>query len=578
MEQAGQFYIGKYRVVEELGRGGMAVVYKAWDGELQRWVAIKVLAPQLAVDESAIERFRREAVAAANLKHPNIITIHDIGSQGDLHYIVMEYLDGITLDELLAQGPLSLERIAHILDQVAGALDYAHKQGVIHRDVKPSNIMVSRDDKVTLMDFGLVRAGEDSRLTQTGVVLGTPEYMSPEQAKGEEIDWRTDIYSLGVVLYKMLIGRPPFVRTTPHAVLLAHITEEPKLPPELRGKIPRTVWEVVLKATAKDRRARYQSAGEMARAFKAALDKKVTPGLVSIPWPAIAGVAAGVLAVVIAGLLAFFFLGGGKPAPTPTPPYIAMPPATFTVNTPTFTLPLPSASPSPKTVMLASTFTPSPAATFTRLPPSSTPTFTRVPPTPTSTPVIVVRTPAPTPVSGGAPLLLSPEDGHSTGGKVLFRWQWGEELGPNQGFEVLLWHKDKDAPYCCGAMDARETTRLMRRSGSTYEIEIDISGAYAARQHGGGEYQWSVVLVQLEPYARIGQPASPRRIVYVVTGPPGVPSQPTNTPVRWPARLARRALRTNTGIALPLIPTRTISSWSMQALLPAAVPIHTRCQ
>lgn len=203
--------LGNYQILEEIGRGGMAIVYKAVQPSLQRHVAIKVLPPQFTFDTIFVQRFQREAVAAGRLKHPNIVTIYDVGEQGGIYYIVMEYLEGVILAELIRQqGPLPLQRVAHIAQQVASALDYAHGQGFIHRDIKPGNVIVGPGDHATLTDFGIVKAAEGTTLTRTGMMIGTPQYMSPEQIQGREIDYRADIYSLGIVCYEMLTGRVPF--------------------------------------------------------------------------------------------------------------------------------------------------------------------------------------------------------------------------------------------------------------------------------------------------------------------------------------------------------------------------------
>jgi len=278
--------LGQYQIVQELGRGGMAVVYKAYQPSLTRYVAIKVLPPQLSFDEDFVERFVREARGAAMLHHPNIITIHDVSEQDGIHYFVMEYLTGKTLDVVLAGQPMPLPRISRILDQVADALEHAHSQGLIHRDIKPSNICVdeTRNDHVVLMDFGLVRAGQDSQLTRTGMIVGTPEYMSPEQAQGEEVDYRTDLYSFGVVLYRMLTGTAPFVRSTPAAVLLAHVAYEPPSVSQVNQSVPKSVEAVVLKAMSKDRNQRYQSAGQLARDLRVAITGQMPEGL-TLPVP-----------------------------------------------------------------------------------------------------------------------------------------------------------------------------------------------------------------------------------------------------------------------------------------------------
>jgi serine/threonine protein kinase len=266
--------LGQFQIVEEVGKGGMATVYRAYQPNLQRYVAIKVLMPSLAEDMDLVKRFLREARSAAALHHPNVITIHDVGSQGDTHYIVSEYLEGMTLGDLLKQeGMLSLDRVLNITRQIADALDYAHSRGYIHRDIKPSNIMVDpqRNDHVTLMDFGLVQVTGGSKITRTGFIMGTPDYMSPEQAKGEAIDHRTDIYSLGVTAYHMVTGMVPFVKPTPHAILLAHIMEDPPHMLTPGRETPPEVESVVLKSMAKDPKDRYEWAGDLAKDLETAI-------------------------------------------------------------------------------------------------------------------------------------------------------------------------------------------------------------------------------------------------------------------------------------------------------------------
>ena len=231
--------LGKYEIESEIGRGGMAVVYRGYDPALQRTVAIKVLPQAFTFDRDFVQRFHREAVMAANLRHPNIVTIHDVGEQDGIHYIVMEYLEGVTLDVWLSQrGAMSPAQAEPIVAQIAAALDFAHSRGVIHRDIKPSNIMISPSGHVTIMDFGLVRAGEGSELTRTGMVVGTPEYMAPEQALGNAVDARSDIYSFGVVIYRMLSGQTPFSGSTPYAITYAHVNEPPPPLRQIRRDLP----------------------------------------------------------------------------------------------------------------------------------------------------------------------------------------------------------------------------------------------------------------------------------------------------------------------------------------------------
>ena len=271
--------LGKYKIIEEVGRGGFAAVYKAVDTTLDRTVALKFLAPHLLWDPTFVQRFQREAKVAANLDHPNIVTIYEVSQVEGVYFIAMQFLEGRTLSQVLeAEGALPVSQVQAIIEQVASALDYAHARGFVHRDIKPSNIIVASDGKVTLTDFGLVKAGEGTKLSTTGMVFGTPEYMSPEQAEGKVLDAQSDVYSLGVVLFEMLAGQAPFVADTTPAVMYKHVNEPPPLE-ELPSDLPQGVVAVVEKALAKKREARYQSAGEMARALEEATEArvKVTP-------------------------------------------------------------------------------------------------------------------------------------------------------------------------------------------------------------------------------------------------------------------------------------------------------------
>ena len=292
----GQLLGGKYEIRSEIGRGGMGVVYYGYDTMLQRAVAIKVLPSALTYDRQFVERFRQEAVAAASLHHPGIVTIHDVGEtalpeqgQARIHFIVMQYLEGTTLDQVLqSHGPLTVQQANHLVRQVGDALDYAHQRGMTHRDIKPSNIMVSPDGHATLMDFGLVRAGEGAGLTRTGVVVGTPEYMAPEQAMGEPVDARTDIYSFGVVIYRMLTGHVPFAKSNTMATVYAHVHEPPPPLRQTRPEIPKSVEAVVLKTLAKAPSERYQRAGLLADDFAVAITNKMPAGLKAVTVAAIA--------------------------------------------------------------------------------------------------------------------------------------------------------------------------------------------------------------------------------------------------------------------------------------------------
>ncbi len=255
---------GRYEIDAMLGQGGMARVFKGADRVLDRTVAIKVLSPQFADDDSFVARFRREAQAAAALNHPNIVGVYDTGDQGDVHFIVMEYIEGRTLrDVLRADGPLLPERAAEIGEAVSRALSSAHQAGLVHRDIKPGNIMLTREGEVKVMDFGIARTSTGDTLTQTAAVLGTASYLSPEQAQGHTVDARSDIYSLGCVLYEMLTGQAPFPGDSPVAIAYKHVREDAVPPSRLNPDVTGSLDAVVLKCMAKNPANRYETAEEL---------------------------------------------------------------------------------------------------------------------------------------------------------------------------------------------------------------------------------------------------------------------------------------------------------------------------
>jgi serine/threonine-protein kinase len=264
---------GRYEEGEPLGRGGMADVRKGVDNRLGRTVAIKRLRVDLASDSTFQARFRREAQSAASLNHPTIVSVYDTGEEPDpngsgitIPYIVMEYVAGKTLRDLIREGrKIMPERALEMTSGVLEALDYSHRAGIVHRDIKPGNVMLTPQGQVKVMDFGIARAVADttSDMTQTAAVIGTAQYLSPEQARGETVDARSDLYSTGCLLYELLVGRPPFVGESPVSVAYQHVREEPAPPSSFDPDIPPEVDAVVLKALVKDREHRYQSAAEM---------------------------------------------------------------------------------------------------------------------------------------------------------------------------------------------------------------------------------------------------------------------------------------------------------------------------
>ena len=254
---------GRYRIVRKLGSGGMADVYLAEDEELGRRIAIKILNDRHANDESFVERFRREAKNAAGLSHPNIVSIYDRGEAEGTYYIAMEYLDGRSLKELVvARGPLPIPDAIDATRQVLAALRFAHRKGVVHRDIKPHNVMADADGRLKVTDFGIARAGV-SQMTEAGSIIGTAQYLSPEQARGSPVDQRSDLYSVGVVLYEMLTGTTPFSGESPVEIAMKHLSDPPRPPSVERADIPPDLDMIVLRALAKDPDDRFQTAEEM---------------------------------------------------------------------------------------------------------------------------------------------------------------------------------------------------------------------------------------------------------------------------------------------------------------------------
>ncbi|MHC4777403.1 MAG: protein kinase domain-containing protein, partial [Planctomycetota bacterium] len=332
---------GPYEVLEKIGQGGMGVVYRARESRLQRDVALKILPDRLASNATFAKRFLREAQAAARIEHPGIVSIYGVGEENSTFWLAMQLVSGMPLADKMTSGPLPVEECLRITRAVAEALDYAHKQGIIHRDIKPDNIMIDENGRVKIMDFGLAKAPAfDAKITESGVYLGTPEYSSPEQCESQDVDGRSDLYSLGVVLYEALTGQVPHSAETPYS-LFKKIVDDPPTPiADINPEVPAPVVALAEKLMEKDRDKRYASAsaliqdldkieGKRPSGVSDGPDTSLLETRVQLPQKQRAGslglIAAGMLAfagLAAALIYAFGFPGGGEipePAPTPEP-------------------------------------------------------------------------------------------------------------------------------------------------------------------------------------------------------------------------------------------------------------------
>ncbi len=312
--------VGPYRVIEQLGQGGMATVYKAYHAALDRYVAIKVLHPAFLEDSSFLTRFQREARLVAKLDHPNIVPIYDYAEHEGRPYLVMKFIEGETLKARLARGPIEPAEIGHIVETVGAALAFAHKRGILHRDIKPSNVLMTDDGEIYLADFGLARIAQSGESTLTSdMILGTPQYISPEQALGKkDLDAGTDIYSFGVMLYELTVGKVPFSADTPFSVIHDHIYSPLPMPRQVNPQVSEEIERVLLKALSKERHDRYKDVHAMVDAFQqawkaaplASLDVKTIPRPAETPATVAAAAAATALPVLAPA--------AETPAPVPT--------------------------------------------------------------------------------------------------------------------------------------------------------------------------------------------------------------------------------------------------------------------
>jgi Serine/threonine protein kinase len=275
--QPGQM-LGAYRILNKIGQGGMATVYKAYQPSMDRHVAIKVLPSQLADSPEFVTRFQQEARFIAKLEHPHILPVFDYGEDNGITYFVMRYFEAGTLKNKMEAGPLPIQEIDRIFTQLADALGYAHARGIVHRDLKPANALVDADGNLFLTDFGIAKLLESAspRLTQTDAIMGTPAYISPEQAQARPVDQRSDIYSLGIILYEMVTGRVPYVADTPLAVILQHVSDPLPLPSMVKTDISPVIEQVILKALAKNPNDRFATTAEFVAAWKRALREMET--------------------------------------------------------------------------------------------------------------------------------------------------------------------------------------------------------------------------------------------------------------------------------------------------------------
>ncbi len=549
---------GQYTISNKIGQGGMAVVFRARQESLDRDIALKVLLPQLTGDTTFVERFLQEARSAAKMSHSNIVTVYDVGTAMGLHYIALAYIEGVSLADMLQRGPLPPARVAPIIFQIGSALDYAHRKGIIHRDVKPGNILITEGDHAHLADFGIAKAANEGHLTRMGTMVGTPAYMTPEQAMGKPVTPQSDQYALAIVAYEALTGRVPFSADTSPAILYQHVHQPPDL-----SVMPPPVQAVFQIALAKEASQRFPTAQAFAQALKDAIEGKFVPPppRSRIPtWAYFVGATAVVIGLFLLFNSQFFqsrtttgnveitsmetvpaaktnIVADTPPTATPTNTETsavnstasATPTETPLVATATATdAPTVAATNTPT---VAATNTPSPTATPTVLA-TATPTVLA---TATATPAPVAAKPAvaPIPKAKATVAVVSldlstlqlgePAEGSNViaGKLTTFSWTWPNKLPEGHTFEVRLWVDGLDVDHF-GAYGVDSIA--LQQNGNNYTVAFDAGAAYGVTLHGNNDnYRWSVAVVKIVPkYERLPNAESAtRRIVVSVGGKDG---------------------------------------------------------
>ena len=550
--------LGQYRIERKINEGAMATIFKAYQPTLNRYVAIKVLPPAFVTQDTRfIKRFQREANLIARLDHPHIVPVYDFGIDRNYSYIVMRYVPGgFTLKRLLYQ-PLQLKQAVALIGQIAEALDYAHRQGIIHRDVKPGNVLLD-ESWLLLSDFGLAKLIEaNTELTDQGTRLGTPLYMSPEQLQAKAVDHRSDIYALGVILYQMLTGAIPHQADNYWAIGLKRWQEPPHPPRALNPAIPESVEHIILRTLAAKPENRYDTATDMAIALQQALSNgagqeqgvnaksaveipltrvnnsqktlnktqpRLTETVPSVRRPAFTRLSWANLVWLMAGITITaggFIFGSNafnrvtpQSSPTQTIPVMAINPTPSPTSTPTNTQVSPTIAPS---------LTPTPTPTSTPIPSTGTATTTATPthisnvstarPTFTITPILGPASPS------GTLTLINPLSlDEPSYGPTNFEWEWIGSKFPEFGFEVRVWREGEFPAGVHNAIEDNQNGRIEAIGENRYHLNVNVHNATGI-QGQRGEYWWTVAMVQISPtYADIGIQAEPAKLRFEPVG------------------------------------------------------------